>query len=256
MAVRSISHLQPLAEESESRSLDPEERRRQVEAFLPAIKYQALRMAARIPCPVDVEELMHAGILGLLEAMEKYNPERGIQLKTYAEFRIRGAILDELRSMDWASRTMRDKIKRLEEAYSELEQRLQRPPEEEEIAQYLGLTMEEFHALLGEVRGGGLMSLEDLLGGEGKDEGGLSVLSVTEGPYDACALSELRRKIREALEELTDREQLVITLYYYEELTMKEIGMALGVTESRVSQIHSAAIMKLRAKLRDLQEVT
>jgi RNA polymerase sigma factor for flagellar operon FliA len=200
--------------------MEPHGREKLIKSFLPFIKYQALRVASRLPNNVDAGDLMHAGVLGLLDAIKKYDPSKGTHLKTYAEFRIRGAILDELRVMDWASRSTREKMKRLEEAYDHLERELHRPPSEEEVAQSLDLEMEAFHNLVLETRGVGLISIEDLISFEVKD--------------------------------LSERDQLVLTLYYHEELTMKEIGLALGVTESRVSQVHAQALLKLKRILKNL----
>ncbi|MEJ5377205.1 MAG: FliA/WhiG family RNA polymerase sigma factor [bacterium] len=226
---------------------EPSEREKQIQAFLPFIKYQVLRLVGRIPHYVDVQDLTHAGILGLLDALEKFDESRGTQLKTYAEFRIRGAILDELRSMDWATRTTREKIKRLEEAQFKLEGKLKRSPTEEELADFLGLEMGAYHQMLMETKGSGFMSIEDLLEGE-PGEQKLNLTSEAD-PYESLSNRQLRSKVLDGLKHLNEKEQLVLQLYYYEELTMKEIGMILDVTESRVCQIHSAALKKLRACL-------
>jgi RNA polymerase sigma factor for flagellar operon FliA len=210
-------------------------------------------MAARVHHQVDVQDLVHAGVLGLLDALNKYDSSRGTQLKTYAEFRIRGAILDELRAMDWASRSTRKKIKRLKEAYGQLERELQQAPSEEQVAQSMGLEMEEFHNLVTETRGGALVSMDELYCPENKRNGELQDWSETEDPHDSYVSKEMRSKMVEALRGLSERERLVITLYYYEELTMREIGSILGVTESRVSQIHAQVLPKLRATLRGIQ---
>jgi RNA polymerase sigma factor for flagellar operon FliA len=223
------------------------EREKQIQAFLPFIKYQVLRLVGRIPHWVDVQDLTHAGILGLLDALEKFDQSRGTQLKTYAEFRIRGAILDELRSMDWATRTTREKMKKLEEAQISLERKLQRSPSEEEVADFLGLGLEGYHQLVMETKGSGLVSIDDLLEGE-PGEQRLALASEAD-PHESLSTRQLRAKVLEGLKKLNEKEQLVLQLYYYEELTMKEIGMILEVTESRVCQIHSTALKKLRACL-------
>jgi RNA polymerase sigma factor for flagellar operon FliA len=230
-----------------------EEREQKIQSFLPFIKYQALRMASRLPCHVDAQDLINAGVLGLLDALEKFDASRGIQLKTYAEFRIRGAILDELRSMDWASRSTREKIKRLEEAYAQLERDLQRSPTEEEVADFLGLAMEDFHHLVLEARGVGLISIEDLFSNGLREVEEVSDREDSDDPHRSLVTKELRAGIMKVLEELSERERLVVTLYYYEEMTMKEIGLTFGVTESRVSQIHAHALMKLKSSLRNLR---
>jgi RNA polymerase sigma factor for flagellar operon FliA len=228
---------------------DLSEREEQLQAFLPFIKYQVLRLVGRIPHYVDVQDLTHAGILGLLDALEKFDQSRGTQLKTYAEFRIRGAILDELRSMDWATRTTREKMKKLDEAQRRLERSLQRPPTQEELAQSLGMELEAYHQMVVQARGSGLVSIEDLVQAESSEER-LSLADEAD-PHESCSARELKSKLLAALEQLSKKEQLVLQLYYYEELTMKEIGMVLEVTESRVCQIHSAAIKKLREYLKD-----
>lgn len=225
------------------------EREKQIQAFLPFIKYQVLRLVGRIPHYVDVQDLTHAGILGLLDALEKFDQSRGTQLKTYAEFRIRGAILDELRSMDWATRTTREKMKRLEEAQIRLERKLQRSPTEEEVADFLGLELEGYHQLVMETKGSGLVSIDDLLEGE-PGEQRLALASEAD-PHESLSTRQIRTKVLEGLKHLNEKEQLVLQLYYYEELTMKEIGMILEVTESRVCQIHSTALKKLKARLQD-----
>lgn len=229
---------------------DAEERERQVKDFLPFIKYQAIRVARRLPYNVNAEDLMHSGVLGLLDALDKYDPSRGVKLKTYAEFRIRGAILDEVRNMDWASRSIREKMKRLDEAYSHLERKFKRPPTDDEMADAMGIDLEKYANLVREARGVGLVSLEDLFPSEAKDPMELMDLQRGNDLHDEYILKEMRTKVLETLESLPDRERVVLSLYYYEELTMKEIGLVLGVTESRVSQIHSKAIMTLKARLK------
>jgi RNA polymerase sigma factor for flagellar operon FliA len=208
-------------------------------------------MASRLPAQVETQDLLSAGVLGLLDALKKYDSSKGTQFKTYAEFRIRGAILDELRSMDWALRSTREKIKRLEDVYAQLERELRRPPDEEETAKALGLGLEEFHDFVLEARGVGIISIEDLFPPGLSDYTGFPEFGNGDDPSQSYAWKEIRCRIAEALEVLTKRERLVITLYYYEELTMKEVGSVLGVSESRVSQIHSQAIYKLKARLRE-----
>lgn len=228
----------------------PHWRQERVQEFLPFIKYHALRMAARLPHSVDVEDLTHAGVVGLLDALEKFDPSKGVQLRTYAEFRIRGAVLDELRGMDWATRSTREKIKRLEDAYSTLEKRLLRAPGEDEVAEYLGLGLEDLHQLILEARGVGLISIEEILSSDAGGSAQSREPPEDTDPHEHYAWKELRIKMTEAVAGLTEREQQVLSLYYYEELTMKEIGLVLGVTESRVSQIHTQAILKLKTRLR------
>lgn len=231
--------------DSQSAIPDANERERCIQEFLPFIKYQVLRLTGRIPSHVEIGDLTHAGIVGLLDALEKYDPSKGTKLRTYAEFRIRGAILDQLRSMDWASRATRSKVKLLDRALVSLETKLQRPPTEEEVAEHLGIDMDDYHQMVLEARGGGPMPIEELLHTEVAD---CWVDAATgSDPHESFILKEIRSRVREALEMLSDKERMVMQLYYYEELTMKEIGMVLGLSESRVCQIHSGALAKLKS---------
>jgi RNA polymerase sigma factor FliA len=252
MAGRAMQTHEMVSTEQARAVMDLQERDAQIQDFLPFIKYQALRMASRLPHFVDVHDLIHAGVLGLLDALEKYDSSRGTQLKTYAEFRIRGAILDELRAADWASRSTRDKMKRLDAAYSSLEQEHQRSPTEEEVAHLLGLEMEEFHRLVLDARGVGLISIEELISKDPADSFALRDTDPGAGPHESYVWKEMQLKVRDGLGALSERERMVLTLYYYEELTMKEIGLAMGVTESRVSQIHAQALLKLKARFKRL----
>ena len=240
---------QALAYSAYSQAMSAEERDRLIESFLPYIKYQALRMAARLPSSVSVDDLNHAGVLGLLDAIEKFNPAKNTQLKTYAEFRIKGAILDELRAMDWVSRSAREKMKRLNAANSHLEVELQRHPQAEEVAEFLGINMEEYHQLVHEAYSVGVISTEDIVAFEGADPEEIRDSRERSDPQDSFIWKEMRKITKEALNKLNEKEKLVLTLYYYEELTMKEIGEVLGVTESRVSQIRSQSLRKLKKTL-------
>ncbi|MCB2184850.1 MAG: FliA/WhiG family RNA polymerase sigma factor [Deltaproteobacteria bacterium] len=224
--------------------------------YSPIIRYVAGRIAMRLPSHVALEDLISAGVIGLIDAVDKFDPDKNVKFKTYAEFRIRGAILDELRSMDWVPRSVRRKSSTLEDAYNRLQNRLGRPATDEEMAADLGVDLEEFHRLLDEVRGVNLLSLDDaesplaqldaeaVLEALGRDEIG--------DPLALLGLAELRLQVAHAIEGLPDKEKLVVSLYYYDELTMREIGEVLGYTESRISQMHTKAILRLRARLRDL----
>ncbi len=222
---------------------------------LPLVKYLALRLSGRLPPTVDVEDLISAGIVGLIEAARRFDPERNIQFKTFAEFRIRGAMLDELRTMDWVPRSVKEKAARLEKALVSLESRLGRPPEDEEIAKELGLSLEDYYRLLEEVRGITLVDIETLKrkleDAEDLDLADLLADSEKNDPFEKLGLKELGETLAQAISELPEKEKLVITLYYYEGLTMKEIGKVLGYTESRISQLHSKALLRLRAKLKE-----
>ena len=220
------------------------------------IKYVANRIALRLPPHIEVDDLISVGAIGLMDAIEKYDPSRGAKFKTYAEFRVRGSILDELRSLDWVPRSVRQKASNLDAVVSKLQSRLGRLPEDEEIAKEMGVTLEEFFDTLNETRNMPLLSLEDL--GIARDSGDKqSLLDTLEGkgdvdPQTQMRLTELKNLIAAAIDSLPEKERLMVSLYYYEELTMKEIGEVLGITESRISQIHSKAVYRLRTKLKSL----
>lgn len=222
--------------------------------YAPLIKFIAHRMAVRLPSHIEVNDLISAGVIGLMDAVEKYDPSRETQFKTYAEFRIKGAILDELRSRDWVPRSVRRKANLLADTYARLEQELGRPAEDEEIAQALMVNLEEFREMLHQVSGISLISLDELLASPDGEDGhprweSLSGIS-EDDPSWKVNLQEVKRFLARAIDALTPKERMVISLYYYEELTMKEIGEVLQVTESRVSQLHAKAILRLRGKLR------
>lgn len=219
----------------------------------PLVKYVSSRISIKLPASVEVEDLYQAGILGLIDAVSKFDHGRGIKFQTYAEFRIRGAILNELRAMDWVPRAVRQNATRLEAAYGKMEGRLGRPAEDKEVAAELGLSLEDFFQLLDGSRGVSIVSFDDLkptVDGESRDI--LEVLADpdVEDPIESIGLRQVRAAIALAIESLPEKERLVITLYYVEELTMNEIGHILKVTESRVSQLHSKAAMRIRARIR------
>jgi RNA polymerase sigma factor for flagellar operon FliA len=218
------------------------------------VKHIAARLACRLPPSVSLEDLESAGIIGLMDAIEKFDPTRNIQFKTYAEFRIRGAMLDELRSLDWVPRSARHKASQLEKAYGKIQNAQGRPAEEEEVIAELGLEREVFYRLLQEVRGFTLLSESELrrfcptLDGTNF----LDLLSSSEeaDPLQALGLAELREVIAAAIERLPQKERLMMALYYYEELTMREIAEMMDYTESRISQLHTQAILRMRKHLR------
>jgi RNA polymerase sigma factor for flagellar operon FliA len=221
--------------------------------YAPLVKYIVDRMALRFPPNISKEELVSAGIIGLLDALDKFDSEMGIKFQTYAEHRIRGAILDELRKMDWIPRSVRKDIHRLEDAITAVKLRVGRDPEDSEITQEMGINIDSYHKIISRARGIGLLSLDETLpdGFTPKFAGQASDLP---SPIDELKVKELKEIISKALSELSEREQFVVSLYYYDELTLKEIAKVLGLTESRISQIHSKAIIKLRAKLRSYYE--
>lgn len=222
--------------------------------YAPWVKYIALRMAAKLPAHIQAEDLISAGIIGLIDALDKFNPAREVQFKTYAQIRIQGAMKDELRALDWASRSMRQKVKRLEQAYATLERELGRPPASEEVASSLGIKMAAFEDMLDDVKGTTLVSLEELgQGPASEDKSALLEAVLTrqdQDPLEMLNLQDLKKALTVAIAELPEKERLVLSLYYFEELTMKEVGKVLNLTESRISQLHTQAVLRLRAKLK------
>jgi len=227
-----------------------------IKRYSPMIKYVANRIAMRLPPHVEVEDLISVGVLGLMDAISKYDPTRGAKFKTYAEFRVRGAILDELRSMDWVPRSVRQKASNVDAVIQKLQAELKRKPEDEEVAKEMDLSLDQFYDILNETKSMPVFSLEDL--GIAKETGEQqSLLDCLAGKADAdpqtqIRLTELKGIIAKAIDSLPEKERLMVSLYYYEELTMKEIGAVLDITESRVSQIHSKAVYHLRTKLKSI----
>lgn len=220
--------------------------------YAPLIKFVAQKIAARLPSNIELDDLMSSGVIGLMDAIEKYDPSRDNKFKTYAEFRIRGAILDELRAQDWVPRSVRDKSKMLDRTIVKLEVQLGRTPEEQEIADALKMSIEELHTLVNEVRPVSVVSIDEAPSFSSVDK--KSILNILDGckfnnPQSQLDIKFLKDAITNAIEELPERQRLVLSLYYYEDLNLKEIGRVLRVTESRVSQLHAQAIVRLRAKL-------
>lgn len=223
-----------------------------IEEYAPLVKFIAQKIAVRLPANVELDDLLSAGVIGLMDAIDKYDPARDNKFKTYAEFRIRGAILDELRSQDWIPRSMREKAKFLERAIHKIEQRKGRQASEEEIAQEVKMELPEFRSLLNQCKSISLISLDDtgnFANGERK-----SLLAVLESgpesnPLDRLSHQEIKDQLAKFIDELPEKQRLVLSLYYFEELNLKEIGQVLEVTESRVSQLHTQAVLRLRAKL-------
>jgi RNA polymerase sigma factor FliA len=238
----------------ETPPLDEEVRNRILMEQMPQVRYIARQIHDRLPQHVPVDDLVHAGILGLMDALTKYDESRQVQFKTYAKFRIRGAILDSLRELDWSPRDLRRKARLIEQASARLGQELGRSASEQEIASELGLTLDSFQHLLGELEGLDLGSFHIESGDKDQDDDICEYLpgNPEESPYFLTMKSELHQLLVRAIEGLSEKEQQVLSLYYYEELTMKETGAALGVGESRVSQIHSLALLRLRTRLQSL----
>ncbi len=221
---------------------------------LPQIKYIAQRISAKLPSHVELNDLVSAGILGLLDAIEKFDPNRGVKFKTYAELRIKGAILDSLRNLDWAPRSLRKKSKDLERVVRELEQRLSRPPTDKEVCEAMEITLEEFYELMDQIKGLNIGSFQDMPGQDDDKNSEPLVKYVPDAPqmdpFFIFHRSEIQSILGTAIETLPKKERLVVSLYYFDEMTMKEIGKVLGVNESRVSQLHTKAMLRLRTKLR------
>ncbi len=233
-------------------SLTPEQENILLE-HLPIVRYLARRIHERLPQHVDMEDLVSAGVVGLMDAFSKFDPDKKVQFRSYAQFRIRGAIIDSLRTLDWSPRELRRKGRAVEESIRVLTARLGRAPGEAEVASEMELSLEAYQQLLGELKGLeiGTLHLE-----RNEDSGDEELAYIPgrpdEDPLFRCLRGELEERLAEAINQLPDRERLVMTLYYYEEMTMREIGLALGVVESRVSQVHASAVMHLRAALKDL----
>jgi RNA polymerase sigma factor for flagellar operon FliA len=220
---------------------------------LPVVRFLARRIHERLPQHVELEDMVSAGVVGLMDALTKFDPEKKVQFRSYAQFRIRGAILDSLRTLDWSPRELRRKGRAVEEMIRTLTQRVGRQPTENEVATGMGMGLEEYQQLLGELKGLEIGTLHvEHTEDSGEEELAYVPGNPEEDPLFLCLRSELEGRLAEAVEALPERERLVMTLYYFEELTMKEIGLALGVVESRVSQIHASAVLHLRARLRDL----
>jgi RNA polymerase sigma factor for flagellar operon FliA len=214
---------------------------------LPTVRYLARRIHERLPQHIEMDDLVSAGVLGLIDAFRKFDPGKKVPFRSYAQFRIRGAILDSLRTLDWSPRDLRRKGRAIEAAIRALTVRLGRAPGEPEVAAELGMELGEYQQLLGELKGLeiGTLHAED----SGEEELAYIPNRPEDDPLFCCLKSEMRAHLTSAIDQLPKRERLVMTLYYYEEMTMKEIGLALGVVESRVSQIRASAVLQLRAHL-------
>jgi len=217
--------------------------------YAPLVKYISDRMAMRLPPNISREELVSAGIVGLIDALDKFDSEMGIKFQTYAEHRIKGSILDELRKMDWIPRSVRKDIHRIEDAIIAVKSRLVREPEDSEVAKEMGIDIDSYYRTISRARGVGLLSLDDIMP-DGSSPRFAKQASNAPSPFDELKIKELKKLISKSLVSLSNKEQLVISLYYYDELTLKEIARVLDLTESRISQIHSKAIIRLRAKLK------
>jgi RNA polymerase sigma factor for flagellar operon FliA len=236
---------------------DPGIREYFVIKYAPLVKYVAGKVAIGMPDTIEYEDLVGYGTFGLLDAIDKFEPARNIKFKTYALTRIRGAIYDELRSIDWIPRSVRQKSREIEEVIQKLETRLGRSVEDHEIAVELGVSTDEFQKILVKISGTTLMSLNELWG-SGEEDGEVDLVDTIESPRSLnpdfiVERGEIKKVIVEAIKKLPENEKKVLVLYYYEDLTLKEIGEILGVTESRVSQLHTKSILRLRGNLAQIR---
>jgi RNA polymerase sigma factor for flagellar operon FliA len=237
---------------------DPQIRELFIRQYAPLVKYVAGKVAVGMPHSVEFDDLVGFGVFGLLDAIEKFDPDKNVKFKTYAVTRIRGAIFDELRSIDWVPRSVRQKTREVEEAIGSLEAQLGRTATDQEIADSMRMSESEFIKTMMKISGTSILSLNDVwFSGDENDK-----VSIGEGIESPVSLNpdvivekdEIRRVIVEAIEDLPDKEKKILVLYYYEDLTLKEIGKVLDVTESRVSQLHTKAILRLRAKLTNIRK--
>lgn len=216
----------------------------------PLVKYIAERFAVRLPANISVEELVSAGTMGLFDALNNYDPNKGVKFKTYATYRIKGAMLDDLRRMDWAPRSVRRDVHRIETALNDAWNRYGREPSDTETAREMGVDLNKYFKMLQDVQGATLLSLNDK-GAEGAQSNLDRMAADNPSPLEEFQKKELKHVLAAVLRKLSKREQMVMSLYYYDELMLKEIAAVLGVTESRVSQIHSKVILSLRSKLKN-----
>lgn len=234
------------------------EREEQIVKYAYLVKHIAGKMATRLPSSVLFDELVSAGCVGLIDAVDKFDPERDVNLKTYAAYRIKGSILDELRSMDWYSRSMRKKIRDIEKAVFTVESNKGGLADDNEIAEELGVELEKYHKTMAEIQATALLSLDEYLRDQENDSYTKKTfqnrIRSKDDPSENIAREELKKIVAKAIQNLSKKEQLVISLYYHDELTLKEVGKVLGLTESRICQIHTMALIKLKAKLKAYHE--
>lgn len=222
--------------------------------YAPLIRFVAQRISARLPSNIETDDLISAGVIGLMDAIEKYDPSRDNKFKTYAEFRIRGSILDELRSQDWVPRSVRDKAKKIEKTYAALEQMYGRAVTSSEISSQLGMELSDYYDMIAKVKTVSLFSVDEITTSTQLDKRSLLESlepASSKNPFSHLNGKNIRNLLISTIEALPEKQKLVLSLYYYEELNLKEIGKILDVTESRVSQLHTQAIEKLRSKIKE-----
>ncbi|MHB9052938.1 MAG: RNA polymerase sigma factor WhiG [Thermoleophilia bacterium] len=238
---------------------EPQARDRLILTYAPLVKYVAGRMGTNFPSHVDESDLISYGLLGLIGALERFEPERNIKFETYAITRIKGSILDELRSLDWVPRSVRSMARQIEKSSAALENKLHRAPTDDEIATDLGITVKEFQEALTKISSSSMVALEELWTVSSTGTESVALIDTIEdrnskNPAEVVDINEVKERLAQAISNLPEREKIVIALYYYEGLTLREIGEVLGVTESRVSQLHTKAILRLKGRLKDQVE--
>ncbi len=229
--------------------------------YSPLVKYVAGRVAVGLPANIEQTDLISYGIFGLIDAIEKYEPDRGIKFETYAISRIRGAIIDELRAIDWVPRSVRFKAREVEKAYQALENKNKRPPSDSEMAEEMGISTGELNNIYTQLSSVSLVALDELMSGESGQGDRLSLVETLEdtklaGPVETIEAEEMKQILAQAINRLPEREKIVITLYYYEGLTLAEIGQVLGVTESRICQMHTKAVLAMRVKIAEATDAS
>ncbi|MCG8500323.1 MAG: FliA/WhiG family RNA polymerase sigma factor [Firmicutes bacterium] len=218
--------------------------------YSPLVKYVAGRLNIYFGNNVEYEDLLSYGVFGLIDAIDKFDLAKGVKFETYASLRIRGAIIDSIRQLDWVPRTLRQKSKEIEKMYIELESKLGRQPDDREVADKLNISIKELHKVLNDLNISNLISLDEVLEQNHESNIGLSYDSQFQSPTDYAEFNETKKILTESIDKLSEKEKKVVTLYYFEELTLKEISAIMKVSESRISQLHSKAVTKLRAKLK------
>lgn len=232
------------------KDLNIKQRNEIIEEYLPMIHYVARRISSRLPSHIQFNDLVSSGVIGLMDAIKKYDPDRNNKFKTYAEFRVRGAILDALRSQDWTPRSIRDKAKRIDKAFASLEQKLARKPKDREVAEALELSLEDYYIMVNQTREVSMISIdESCFFSTMEKDFVLKMLEDQDSSYNRLNKKDVHKIIIDAIKELPERQRIVLSLYYYEEFNLRKIGQILKVTESRVSQLHAQAIEKLKNKL-------
>ena len=250
-----MSSAIPKKHKESPNTLTKEQKDKLITEYAPLIKFIARKIYLRLPPSIELDDLVSSGIIGLMDAIDKYDPTRDNKFRTYAEFRIRGAILDELRAQDWVPRSVRDKSKLLDRTIVKLKSKLGRSPDDREIAEYLDISLEELYNLMNQVKPVSVVSIDESPSFSNVDKKSiLNIIDDRKNPQNKLDKKFIKDIFSKAIEELPERQRLVLSLYYYEDLNLKQIGQVLRVTESRVSQLHAHAITRLKTKLQFVLE--